>query len=761
MSSAPSSSGPDVVTNARDVRRRVDAILTTTVILAPNNPKTSSTKVSVENAVRYIDKRAIIGNDTKSANFWIFASSLEAAACLLKGANILQQFTKRKVVIGPESKESGEVSRLREFVVKNLLPTVADPQPVAVANSLAKPIAISTSPPNCSTRRIQNDPEAAHSSTQSLSSQLPQRKKDYYNKDQTSHEPNKALETAEAMPRDDASVGWTPPSPTPSSISSQSDVFYSATSSFCDDLVPQLATVPGDMIPANSSEAQTTESEFSPKLLPVEPPRPSQAPGSRSRRLLPPPTASASINSGPPVKRVKLGKSVSGATTPVSLSTSSSLLRPFVDGASSQQIHTSKSFGDLPREAQETILQYTLPKVARAHEVEPGYIPDAIKSYYKEIHSLMDVCKGWKSSIEALSKLWTHITNSMPFDVVDTQLARSKGEGLKIAYLGSVDHSDATDEAHYAFKHFMNKIATHRQRWTSLVIVDFPADKGNSSLQAVFDLPAPSLREVFIGTRNNMPLSIWKPLNFKIGAPNLRVLCVHGATPDLGDYPFSRQLEVLHIVNPAWINTIHLIGVLAINHTIRDLKLVNIKLALGEERLKQDIDVFDLPRLESFTLSTLDTSAEFGQLFTRLYAPNCKEYNISVDLDQLGSSRIESKAASTTIEWNLLGFGLQQFLDILGERIGRNMVYSEGERQWFDWKEAPNTVPVFEWRSGCFADKVATGPSFWIRFRTRNREGVYEWIDQVERYADECRVMRERRNGHGSRGTETGGLLAN
>ncbi|KIO18540.1 hypothetical protein M407DRAFT_225283 [Tulasnella calospora MUT 4182] len=114
-----------------------------------------------------------------------------------------------------------------------------------------------------------------------------------------------------------------------------------------------------------------------------------------------------------------------------------------------------------------------------------------------------------------------------------------------------------------------------------------------------------------------MPLSTWKSLKFKSGAPNLRILCVHGATPDLGDCAFSRQLERLYIVNPSWINTIHLIGVLAINNTIRDLKLVNIKRTLGEERLKQDIDVFDLPRLESFTLDTLDNSAEFDQLFTR------------------------------------------------------------------------------------------------------------------------------------------------
>ncbi|KAG8911508.1 hypothetical protein FRC01_005677 [Tulasnella sp. 417] len=761
MSSGPSSSGSNVVNTTHDFRRRVDAVLTQTVILTPKNPKTSNTKANVENVIRRVDKRATVANDSKSANFWIFASSLEVAARLLEGANILQHFTKRKVVISPDSKESGEVSRLREFVAKNLLPTDADPQPVAAANSLAKPIPISTAPPFYSTRGIRNDPEAAYSSTQSLSSQLPQRQQDSDEKAQTSHEPDTALEIGQATPYDDAYTGLTPSSPTPSSTSSQSDVFYSASSSFCDDLMPQLTTVPGDTTSVNNSEAQTTESEFSPKLLPVEARRPSQVSDPRSGRLLPPPTGSASLNSGPPAKRVKLGKSVSGATTPVSLSTNSSLPRPFVDGASSQQIRTSKSFGDLPREAQETILQYTLPKVARAHEVEPGYTPDAIKSYYREIHSLMNVCKGWKSSIEALSKLWTHVTNSMPFDVVDTQLARSKGEGLKIAYLGSVDHSGATDEAHHAFKPFINKIATHRPRWTSLVIVDFPVGKGNSSLQAVFDLPAPSLREVFIGTRNNMPLSSWKPLNFKIGVPNLRVLCVHGATPDLGDYPFSRQWERLHIVNPAWINTIHLIGVLAINHTIRDLKMVNIKLALGEERLKQDIDVFDLPKLESFTLSTLDTSAEFGQLFTRLKAPNCKEYNISVDLDQLGSSKIESKAASTTIEWNLLGFGLQQFLDTLGDRIGRDLVYPEGERQWFDWKEAPNTVPVFEWRSGCFADKVATGPSFLIRLRTRNREGVYEWVDQVERYADECRVLRERRNGHGSRRTETGGLLAN
>ncbi|KAG8898562.1 hypothetical protein FRC01_010858 [Tulasnella sp. 417] len=296
----------------------------------------------------------------------------------------------------------------------------------------------------------------------------------------------------------------------------------------------------------------------------------------------------------------------------------------------------------------------------------------------------MAVCKGWRSAISALSKLWTHITNSMPFDVIDSYLARPKGDGLKIAFFGSVDKSDGGDAELRALRRFTNKIAPHRPRWTPLVIVDLPAGGGNYPLQYVFHLPASSLREVFIGTRNNEPLSTWKPLSFRNGAPNLRVLCVHGATPDLGDYPFSRQLQRLHIVNPAWVNTIHLIGVLAINHTIRDLKLVNIKLALGEERLKQDIDVFDLPRLESFTLSTLDTSAEFGQLFTRLDAPNYKEYNISVDLDQLGSSKIESKAASTTIEWNLLGFGLQQFLDILGDRIGRDLVYPEDERQWFD-----------------------------------------------------------------------------
>ncbi|KIO18174.1 hypothetical protein M407DRAFT_32144 [Tulasnella calospora MUT 4182] len=360
-----------------------------------------------------------------------------------------------------------------------------------------------------------------------------------------------------------------------------------------------------------------------------------------------------------------------------------------------------------------------------------------------------------------LSKLWTHITNGMPLDVVETHLVRSKGEGLKIAFLGSVDRSDAVDEELPAFERFMKKITPHRPRWRSLVIVDFPTAGGISPLQAVFDLSASSLREIFIGTKNNMPLSIWKPLNFKTGAPNLRILCVHGATPDLGDYAFSRQLERLYIVNPSWINTIHLIGVLAINNTIRDLKLVNIKLALGEERLKQDIDVFDLPRLESFTLDTLDTSAEFGQLFTRLKAPNCREYGISVDLDQLGNSKIKSKGARTTIEWNLLGFGVQQFLDILRDRIACDFVYPEGERQWFDWMEAPNAAPVFEWRSGCFADGVTARPSFRIRFRTRDREGVYQWVDLVQHQADELRMMKKRLSADESRRKGAGAPLAN
>ncbi|KAG8908681.1 hypothetical protein FRC00_011040 [Tulasnella sp. 408] len=196
------------------------------------------------------------------------------------------------------------------------------------------------------------------------------------------------------------------------------------------------------------------------------------------------------------------------------------------------------------------------------------------------------------------------------------------------------------------------------------------------------------------------------------------------------------------------------------NNTIRDLKLINIKFALGEERLKQDIEVFDLPSLESFTLSTLSTSSEFGQLFTRLKAPNCREYDISVDLDQLASSKIKSDAVATTIEWNLLGFGLQQFLDILRDRIVCGFVYPEGERQWFDWKEAPGAVPVFEWKSGCFADGVTVGKSFLIRFKTSDFERVNDWVELVEQQANGFRMMMERRGG-GSHRRETGGQPAN
>lgn len=349
----------------------------------------------------------------------------------------------------------------------------------------------------------------------------------------------------------------------------------------------------------------------------------------------------------------------------------------------------------------------------------------------------------------------------MPPDVVCTHLARFKGEGLKIAFLASVDRSDGVDEEIQALKRFIKMVAPFRPWWTSLVIVDIPASGGVSPLQHLFDPLASSLREIFIGTKNNLPLSTWQPLKFKIGAPNLRVLCVHGATPDLGDYPFSRQLERLHLVNPAWINTINLIGTLAINHTIRDLKLVNIKLALGEERLKQDIEVFDLPRLESFTLSTLSTSSEFGQLFTRLRAPNCRKYDISVDLDQLASSKIKSNVVATTIEWNLLGFGLQQFLDILRDRIVCGFVYPEGERQWFDWKEAPGAVPVFEWKSGCFADGVTEGKSFRIRFRTRDQGGVHDWVELTEQQANGFRMMMERLGRGGLHRKETEGQPAN
>lgn len=329
---------------------------------------------------------------------------------------------------------------------------------------------------------------------------------------------------------------------------------------------------------------------------------------------------------------------------------------------------------------------------------------------------------------------------------MDTYLARSKGDGVEIVIFASTEGLEPTDEELRGFRRFINTVDDHRQKWMSLIVVDFPVGKGSHLLRDMFDVPAgpaPRLKEVYVGTRNNMPLSTWNPLSFKSIAPNLRVLCVHGVTPDLGDYTFARQLERVHIVDPSWVNTIHLIGVLAINHTIRDLKLANIKFAIGEERLKQDIEVFDLPRLASFSLSTLDTSAEFGQLFTRLNAPRCTEYDIAVDLDQLKSSKIQSSGAMTTFEWNLLGFGLQHFLDALRDRTAYEFVYPEGERQWFDWQDNPSTTPIFEWRSGSFADGVVgKGPSFRIRFRTKDREGVYEWVDMVQKQANEPRKKR-------------------
>ncbi|KAG9047967.1 hypothetical protein FS837_001039 [Tulasnella sp. UAMH 9824] len=711
MSSHPSSSGSDVNT-LRDFRRLVDGILQTIVILEPKDPGSSSTKAIVERLVRRVDKGATITNDPKSANFWILANDVDAADRLIKKDSIIKQFTPRQVVIVQGGRESGEVSRLRDFVVKNLLSesTITDP---------AKSTTTSASLRKTPRGELEDIPEASGSSTQrSPSSGLRQGQDDIENDTRALPTPTSAERTDSS---DDAAVERTPRSPSPTPSTSESEVFYSAKSSFSEDLIPQVVEGPVGL--ASSTPAD----------LP------------------------------PPAKRVKFTSNSASdrVTPPASPPRSSSLPGSFVHDSSVEEIQSSKSFVDLPLEVQESILQLLLPTVPRAHEIEPGYTSSVIKSRYRHIYTLTSVCQEWKSSIEALPKLWTHIANCMPRDVVCMHIARSKGEGLKIAFLASVDRWDGVDEEIQALKTFMKMVAPFRPWWTSLVIVDIHAGGGISPLQDLFDIPAPSLREIFIGTKNNAHLSTWKPLKFKIGAPNLRILCVHGATPDLGDYPFSRQLERLHLVNPAWINTITLIGTLAINHTIRDLKLVNIKLALGEDRLKQDIEVFDLPRLESFTLSTLSTSSEFGQLFTRLKAPNCWKYDISVDLDQLASSKIKSEAVATTIEWNLLGFGLQQFLDILRDRIVCGFVYPEGERQWFDWKEARGAEPIFEWKSGWFADGVTEGRSFRIRFRTGDFERVNNWVELVEQQADRYRTMVERRGGGGSHRKETKGRLAN
>ncbi|KAG8954602.1 hypothetical protein FRC04_011035 [Tulasnella sp. 424] len=566
-----------------------------------------------------------------------------------------------------------------------------------------------------------------------------------------------------------------PYSPTPSS-SSESDVFYSARSSFVDDSATEPAEIPPRECLPQTPYITTALSAASPAVVDKNifklttstatpgldlPTSLQQESTSAPQNPLPRPsgdvdtTSPTSTGNFPPAKRAKLDipkeKSTSSPASSILpgsdfISRCLSSLVNLKDGPS-RRVRPPKSFNDLPPEAQKNIMQLVLPIIPCTHEIEPGYTPRPIKSYYKQIYALTKVCKRWKRTIEELPKLWAHVANVIPLNVVDTYLARSKNEGVEIVLFASTAGLEPTDGELRGFSKFINRVERNRQRWCSLVVMDFPAGKGNHIVRALFDVPArpaPGLKEVYVGTRNNMPLSTWKPLDFKSAAPNLRVLCVHGVTPDLGDYTFARQLERLHIVNPSWVNTLHLIGVLAINHTIRHLKLVNIKFAIGEERLKQDIEVFNLPRLESFSFSTLDTSAEFGQLFTRLNAPNCTEYDIAFDLDQLRGSKIKSSGAGMAkLEWNLLGFSWQHFLNTLRKRIATNFVYPEEERQWFDWQDIPSATPIFEWRSGSFADGVAgKGPSFRIRIRTKDRGGVYEWVDLVQKQADELRMGR-------------------
>ncbi|KIO18543.1 hypothetical protein M407DRAFT_225288 [Tulasnella calospora MUT 4182] len=686
----------------RDVSRRIEDALARSFILVPKHADVPQGRARIENSMNKFDhlmlialacvgdpRNATIARDPDSACYWVFTSSDKASAILNKGDTPIDDFEIHRVDLNRQ--ENNAVTRMRAFLTQKLNPNHAISRRAPASSKITS---------------NQATTELASLSNPSAASTLNQ---------------------LEAHLDNDAYIEVMPPSPA-SSTSSESEIFYSARSSFIDD----SATQPAD--------------------VPAPPQHPTSQPSGEVDLISTP-----SISRGPLSKRARLDKLVSIHEKPTSPPTSldSSNSDPPYGAKSSLvnnkdeasiQLHRFKSLstGNLPPEAWEHILQLFLPVVPPVHKIEPGYTAQAIKSYYAHIYTLMNVCSGWKHAMEALFKVWTHIANVMPLSVLETYLARSKGEGVKIVFVAGTGEPGPVDEELCAFRTFMNKVVPHRSRWTSLAVVDFPASKGNHPLQAVFDVPAPSLKEVYVGTRNNAALSTWKPLSFSRGAPNLRTLCVHGATPDLGDYTFARQLGRLHIANPSWVNTIHLIGVLARNHTIRDLKLVNIKFAIGEERLKQDIDVFDLPNLESFTLSTLNTSAEFGQLFTRLQAPRCREYNISVDLDQLEGSRIESKAATTTIEWNLLGFGLDQFLGTLRDRIARDLVYPEGERQWFDWKEAQDTAPVFEWRSGCFADGVTEGHSFLIRFRTRDRGAVYEWVDLVQRRADELRAMRGR-----------------
>ncbi|KAG8953326.1 hypothetical protein FRC04_002736 [Tulasnella sp. 424] len=546
-------------------------------------------------------------------------------------------------------------------------------------------------------------------------------------------------------------------------------------SSFVDDPVPQFAESDSASRGAETSsgtafEAGATELKSSTRTSePSTESKPAQRDLDSSRQLLP--QSQGTLDpTPPPNKKAKLGRNLSSEKASTSPPTDLSLLsgpKLAYRLLNVTPSHPRKSFHDLSPEVQKAILQFTLPAVPRVHEIEPGYTSRSIELYYGQVYSLMKVCKRWERTIEELPKVWAHVANVIPLDVVDTYLARSKNEGVEIALFASTARLEPTDGELRGFSKFIDRVERNRQRWMSLVVMDFPAGKGNHLVRALFDpaRPAPGLKEVYVGTRNNMPLSPWNPLGFKSAAPNLRVLCVHGVTPDLVDYTYARQLERLHVVNPSWVNTIHLIGVLAINHTIRDLKLVNIKFAIGEERLKQDIEVFNLPGLESFSFSTLDTSAEFGQLFTRLNAPNCTEYDIAVDLDQLRSSTIQSSGATTTsrLEWNLLGFSWQHFFDTLRKRIASNFVYPEGERQWFDWQDIPGTTPIFEWRSGSFADGVAgKGPSFRIRIRTKDRGGVYEWVDLVQKQADELRTGRrlEGRLGVSKENGRTAGDLA-
>ncbi|KAG8979550.1 hypothetical protein FRC05_008540, partial [Tulasnella sp. 425] len=732
-------------------------------------------------------------------SYWVCTSSDQAATGLAQGEIGLDDFTIYRV--DPTRDDTKPVvAGLRKFLAQEFESSLGIFRLTpASANTPNKATAGPATPRKLPNAGTQNLSESA--TTSSIRAQSSRRASPPELEEASIGIYSRSVEkgTSARLPEVDsgADAEDTPSSPTPSS-SSESDVFYSARSSFVDDSATQPAEVPPrECLPhtppittglSTASPAVVDKNIFKlttspaatgldlPTSLQQESTSAPQNPLSRPSGDVDT-TSSTSTGNCPPgiselfmwlvsewltlmairslAKRTKLDTPKEKPTSsPASsiLPGSDSIYRYLsslvnLKHGPSRRVRPPKSFNDLPPEAQKNIMQLALPIIPCTHEIEPGYTPRPIKSYYTQIYALTKVCKRWKRTIEELPKLWAHVANVIPLDVVDTYLARSKNEGVEIVLFASTAGLEPTDGELRGFSKFINRVERNRQRWSSLVVMDFPAGKGNHIVRALFDVPArpaPGLKEVYVGTRNNMPLSTWSPLDFKSAAPNLRVLCVHGMTPDLGDYTFARQLERLHVVNPSWVNTIHLIGVLARNHTIRDLKLVNIKFAIGEERLKQDIEVFNLPRLESFSFSTLDTPAEFGQLFTRLDAPNCTEYDIAFDLDQLRRSKIRSSGAGTaTFEWNLLGFSWQHFLNTLRKRLASNFVYPEGERQWFDWQDMPSATPIFEWRSGSFADGVAgRGPSFRIRIRTKDREGVYEWVDLVQKQADELRMGR-------------------